>query len=182
MTLRVGCGTAATQKPFCRGRLFLCELDAAQLHAETPSQKKIVRLRIGCPHCGPRAGRCETPPTGCFASGENEKKPAGKCTFLTGFFLHFHCARGLSFRFPQATCGKKFGKEVFRIAGRVQGRWPCRGGTGGEEPPAPPFPKPHAETRRIIRFLSSQNGSRGNAPGTGAAQAPAPFSWVRGCA
>ena len=47
----------------------------------------------------PTGWRCETPPAGCCASGENEKKPAGKCTFLTGFFLHFHCARGLSFRF-----------------------------------------------------------------------------------
>ena len=84
---------------FCRERMCFCELGARTAgHAETPLQKEHCDFASWLRHCRPRAGRCETPPAGCCASGENEKKPAGKFTFLTGFFLHFHCARGLSFR------------------------------------------------------------------------------------
>ena len=39
------------------------------------------------PHCGPRAGRCGTPPTGCFASGENKKKAGGKARFPCQLFF-----------------------------------------------------------------------------------------------
>ena len=134
-SLRAGCGTAT--------------------HAETPSQRKIVRLRVGCATgTRPRAGRCETPPAGCCASGENEKKPAGKCTFLTGFFLHFHCARGLSFRFlkqhAENACSFSFlnrrtGAGPMALLPGVRGpHMPLprfRGVQGAAQAPAPPLRK-----------------------------------------
>ena len=91
-------------------------------------------LRIGCPHCGPRAGRCETPPAGCCASGENEKKPAGKRTFLTGFFLHFHCARGLSFRFPKFHAERRRGKKSSSSQNGCRGNPPAVGVQGARSP------------------------------------------------
>ena len=92
-------------------------------------------------HWRPRAGRCEAPPTGCFASGENEKKPAGKCTFLTGFFLHFHCARGLSFRFPKFVRKEEGGKSLLlrRMGAGPMALLPGYGGRIG-----PCFVVPHA--------------------------------------
>ena len=33
---------------FCRERMCFSELGAPQLHAETPLQRKIVSLRVGC--------------------------------------------------------------------------------------------------------------------------------------
>ena len=60
----------ATQKPLCRGRLFLCELDAPQAPAH-----------------GLGGG---TPPTGCFASGENDKKEAVReCILSAALFFVF---------------------------------------------------------------------------------------------
>ena len=158
------------RNPFAEVDCFFASWMRHWRHAETPLQKDYCDFASWLRHCRPRAGRCETPPAGCCASGENEKKPAGKCTFLTGFFLHFHCARGLSFRFPkfraerslkykfsashkgcradgpaaggtgaaqapapsfpQATCGKKFGKAAFCIAGWVQGQCPWYRGRG----------------------------------------------------
>ena len=47
-------------------------------------------MRIGCPYCGPRAGRCKTPPIGCFASGENDKKEAVReCILSAALFFVF---------------------------------------------------------------------------------------------
>ncbi len=60
--------------------------------------KENCNTAIGCATgAHPRAGG-RMPPTGCRASGENGKKPAGNFTFLTGFFLRFHYARGAVFR------------------------------------------------------------------------------------
>ena len=117
--LRIGCGTAARRNPFAEVDCFF----ASWMRHWRP----------------PTGWRCETPPAGCFASGENEKKPAGKGTFLTGFFLHFHCARGHSFRFLQATCGKQFVDQFCSSQKGCRADGPAVGGTGGEEPPAP-FP------------------------------------------
>ena len=80
MFLRIGCATATRRNPFAEKDYFFASW-----------------LR----HCRPRAGRCETPPAGCCASGENERnKPGEKASFLHRLFLRFHSARGLSFRFP----------------------------------------------------------------------------------
>ena len=109
-----------TQKPLCK--------------------RNIVTLRVGCPHCGPRAGG-GTPPTGCFASGENEKKPAGKCTFLTGFFLHFHCARGLSFRFPKLHAERSLYNQFSQSQNGCRGDPPAAGVQGTSSPlPKSPLP------------------------------------------
>ncbi|MBR6809646.1 MAG: hypothetical protein IKM64_05125, partial [Clostridia bacterium] len=51
---------------------------------------KIVYLRIGCGTAAPRAGRCETPPAGCCASGENDKKEAVReCILSAALFFVF---------------------------------------------------------------------------------------------
>ena len=103
-------------------------------HADTHSQRKIVFLRIGCPHCGPRAGRCGTPPAGCFASGENMKKDRRESELSRPTFFNVFIAPVGSLSVLQATCGKKFGRIVFYVAERVQGRWPCCGGQGLHKP------------------------------------------------
>ncbi len=184
VSLRAGCATGATQKPLCK--------------------RTNETLRIGCPHCGPRAGRCGTPPAGCCASGENEKKPAGKCTFLPVFFYIFIAPVGSLAFVPQSACGKKFGKAAFFIAERVQGRWPCCGvqgphrpllrcffsymqkedwkcspphrrkGAGAAHAPAPPFLKLHAENHLKKQSSSSHVGCRANGPAAGGAGSEPP--------
>ena len=65
------------------------------------------------------------------ASGENEKKTAGKFTFLTGFFLHFHCARGLSFRFPKLHAERRMEKQTSASQNGSRGDTPGAVGVQG---------------------------------------------------
>ncbi len=120
--LRIGCATATRRNPFTKED---CAFASWMRHWRPPT-----------------GWRCGTPTTGCFASGENEKKPAGKCAFLTGFFLHFHCARGLSFRFPKLHAERSMYDMFFPSQNGCRADGPAVGGTGGEEPPAPLFLKP----------------------------------------
>ena len=87
-------------------------------------------------HCRPRAGRCETPPAGCFASGENDKKEAVREYILSAALFFVFIVPVGSLSVSQVTCGNRNGLTMLFIAERVQGRWPCRRGTGGAEPPA----------------------------------------------
>ena len=128
--------------------------DAAKEHAHTLSQGTIETLRVGCATgARPRAGRCETPPTGCFASGENDKKEAVReCILSAALFFVFIAPVG-SLSVPLSNMRKKVCRLYVFIAGRVQGQCPWCGGTGaaqapasfsgvrggGEEPPASPF-------------------------------------------
>ena len=74
---------------FCRERMCFCELGAAQRHAEIPLQRKIAFLRIGCPHCGPRAGRWNTASRMPWHPGKTIKKEAARERILSAalFFV-----------------------------------------------------------------------------------------------
>ena len=100
-----------TQKLFRWWKLFICESGAALPLAH-----------------GLGGG---TPPAGCFASGENDKKEAVReCILSAALFFVFITPVGF-LSFLQVSCGKKFVQSVFSIAERVQGRWPCCRGYGG---------------------------------------------------
>ena len=103
-----------THTDFRRCRLYLCELDAplAPVH-------------------GLGGG---TPPTGCCASGENMKKDRresklSRPTFFNVFIVPV-CFR---FAFP-SNMRKEVWENVFCVAERVQGRWPCCGVQGLHKP------------------------------------------------
>ncbi len=122
--------------------------DAAKEHAHTLSQGMIETLRAGCGTAAPRAGRCGTPPAGCFASGENMKKDRRESKLSRPTFFYVFMAPVGSLSVLQATCGKKFGRIVFYVAERVQGRWPCCGVQGLHKPP-------------LRHFLESKRKERG---------------------
>ncbi len=128
--LRIGCTTGATQKPLCKRNIVILRVGCGTATRRNPFTKEDCAFANWMPALRATGWRCETPPTGCFASGENEKKPVGKCTFLTGFFLHFHSARGLSFRFPKfrAERSLKYKFSASHKGCRADG--PAAGGTG----------------------------------------------------
>ena len=68
----------------------------------------------------PRAGGNLLPPTGCRASGENEKIAVGKCIFPP-LFYRFHCARGAVSLRSSRFMRKQPGSIKLSVAHRVQG-------------------------------------------------------------
>ena len=126
-----------------------------------------MTLRVGCPHCGPRAGRCGTPPTGCFASGENDKKEAVReCILSAALFFVFIAPVGSLSASPN-----NMRKEVGNVsllhrrtgAGLIALPW----GYGGEKPPAPPFLTYPAERRLEKQTSATQKGCRADGPAAG---------------
>ena len=65
--------------------------------------------------------------------GKHEKRSEGKQAFPADFFQCFHSARGFSFRSP-SNKRKEVWENVFYVAERVQGRWPCCGVQGLHKP------------------------------------------------
>ena len=125
---------------------------------EIPSHRKIVFLRVGCGTATHGLGG-GTPPAGCYASGENEKKPAGKFTFLTGFFLHFHSARGLSFRFLTQHAERSRKKQSSASQIGCRGNPPAVGVQGARSPLLGPFLTWYAEKSLFISFLYRRTGA-----------------------
>ncbi len=136
-----------TQKPLCRERLCVCELDA-----------RTAGHGLG-------GG---TPPTGCFASGENERnKPGEKASFLLRLFLRFHSARGLSFRFPKFHAERSLFNQFSQSQNGCRADGPAAGGTGAAQAPASLFLKLHAERSLEKQFSASQDGCRADGPAAG---------------
>ncbi len=123
-------------------------------------------------HCRPRAGRWNTACRMLCIRRKQEKNPEEKQAFPAGFFHCFHSARGLSFRFPQATCGKRLFIQFSQSQNGCRANSPAAGGTGGEKPPASLFLMQHAERRLEKQSSASQNGSRGDTPGAARVRGP----------
>ena len=94
----------------------------------------IKTLQIGCGTATLTRAGGGTPPTGCKASGENEKISGGKIHFPIRYFYRFHCARGYIFLRPSSFMRKQVCSSGLCIAKWVQGQWPWRGVQGLRKP------------------------------------------------
>ena len=102
--------------------------------------------------------------------------------FSHPLFLSFSLRPWVHIFVPQVSCGNKFALLRCFVAEWVQGGSPCRGGTGGEEPPALVRPHRPLSVPQVSRGNSlsiytttSRIGSRVNGTGVGVQEARSPL-------